>query len=363
VASSYAVMEGELLRIGVAAIGAAIVLGCSAAEGDGGGTDTDADATDADPASSSAAASEADSPSSTSGGGPTDDGDPDPSSESGEAGSSTGSGAPPLQCEVTPLFEAGMTTGITIDVDGVERSYDLFVPTIYDPNTAAPLVLNFHGLLGSPSQQVDFSQFNDAAEAHGMLVAYPAGIGASFNAGSCCGEASSSGVDDVGFARALVQDVALKMCVDPRRVYATGMSNGGHMAHRLACEAADLFAATASVTGALRLGECAPSRPISMVQYHGTSDTIVGYAEIPGMMEAWAARNGCSDTPSTTFEQGDMHCQTWPDCDAGVEVTLCTIDGGGHCWPGNGSCIFGHSSTELHASEAIATMFEVQPLP
>jgi polyhydroxybutyrate depolymerase len=261
------------------------------------------------------------------------------------------------------LFEAGMTTGITIDVDGVERSYDLFVPTIYDPNTAAPLVLNFHGLLGSPSQQVDFSQFNDAAEAHGMLVAYPAGIGASFNAGSCCGEASSSGVDDVGFARALVQDVALKMCVDPRRVYATGMSNGGHMAHRLACEAADLFAATASVTGALRLGECAPSRPISMVQYHGTSDTIVGYAEIPGMMEAWAARNGCSDTPSTTFEQGDMHCQTWPDCDAGVEVTLCTIDGGGHCWPGNGSCIFGHSSTELHASEAIATMFEVQPLP
>jgi polyhydroxybutyrate depolymerase len=124
-----------------------------------------------------------------------------------------------------------------------------------------------------------------------------------------------------------------------------------------------VFAAAASVTGALRLSECAPSRPISMVQYHGTTDAIVGYAEIPAMMEAWAARNGCSGTPSTTFEQGDMHCQTWPDCDAGVEVTLCTIEGGGHCWPGNGSCVFGHSSTELHASEAIATMFAAQPLP
>lgn len=278
----------------------------------------------------------------------------------------TDSGPPPTACETASLFQAGVHTGIVIDVDGVSRSYDLFVPTTYDPTALAPLVLNFHGLLGTPSQQADFSQFNPTAESHGMLVAYPEGIGQSFNAGACCGQASSDDVDDVGFARALVADVALKMCVDPKRVYATGMSNGGHMAHRLACEAADLFAATASVAGVLSLvAPCAPSRPISMIQFHGTADTIVSYDGFPSvvpMMAAWAARNGCSAVAETTFDQGDMLCQTWPGCDAGVEVSLCTIDGGGHCWPGNPSCLFGNSSTELHASEEIATMFDEQVL-
>lgn len=277
------------------------------------------------------------------------------------------SGPPPADCTVASLFTPGVHAGITIDVDGVSRSYDLFVPTTYDPTALAPLVLNFHGLLGWPSQQADFSQFNLTAEGHGMLVAYPEGIGQSFNAGVCCGEASSSNVDDVGFARALVADVALKMCVDPKRVYATGMSNGGHMAHRLACEAADVFAATSSVAGVLSLaGPCTPSRPISITQYHGTADTIVqydGFPNVPDMMAAWAARNGCSAVAETTFDQGDTLCQTWPGCNAGVEVSLCTIEGGGHCWPGNAACLFGNSTTELHASEEIAAMFESQVLP
>jgi polyhydroxybutyrate depolymerase len=352
--------------VDVGLLAALMLVACSTAAGDGGETDTDergSETADVEPSTSTSPTS-SDPPASTSSATTTpDDGESDPTSASAESGETTGPEIPPGECEVASLFQPGMSNGITIDVDGVQRSYDLFVPTGYDGTELAPLVLNFHGLLGSPSQQVDFSQFNGAAEAHGMLVAYPAGIDSSFNAGSCCGGAASSGVDDVGFARALVQDMSAKMCVDPRRVYATGMSNGGHMAHRLACEAADVFAATASVTGALRLADCTPSRPISMVDYHGTADTIVGYGEIPGMMEDWAARNGCSAMPETTFDQGDMLCQTWPECDAGVEVTLCTIEGGGHCWPGNGSCIFGHSSTELHASEAIATMFDAQLLP
>ncbi|MCA9650927.1 MAG: prolyl oligopeptidase family serine peptidase [Myxococcales bacterium] len=290
-----------------------------------------------------------------------------------EAGSGTTegpgptTGEPPAACEIASVFEPGVHTDITIDVDGVMRRYDLFVPNSYDPTASAPLVLNFHGLFGTPSQQADFSQFDATAEGHGMLVAYPEGIGQSFNAGVCCGTASSTGVDDVGFARALVADVSAKMCVDPRRVYATGMSNGGHMAHRLACEAADLFAATASVAGVLSLaGPCVPSRPISMVQLHGTADGIVaynGFPAVPAMMEAWAARNGCSAQSEVIFDQGDTHCETWPGCDAGVEVTLCTIEGGGHCWPGNPSCLFGASTTEIHASDEIAEMFDMQLLP
>lgn len=328
-------------------------------------------ASDGEPGSSSSDQDGGDPPagSSAEGGDPagTDTGAPPSATDDGGDTAGVDSGSAPAACEVASLFGPGVHAGISIDVDGATRRYDLFVPTSYDPTAHAPLVLNFHGLLGTPAGQATFSQFNAAAEAHGMLVAYPEGIGNSFNAGVCCGDASSSGVDDVGFARALVADVSAKMCVDPRRVHATGMSNGGHMAHRLACEAADVFAAAASVTGVLSLaGPCAPERPISMLQFHGTADNIVAYDGFPSvlpMMESWAARNGCSAVPETTFEQGDMHCQTWPGCDAGVEVSLCTIDDGGHCWPGNAACPFGHSSTELHASEAIATLFEAQVLP
>jgi len=340
-----------------------LVVGCALPSGGGGAMETDTggasvtgpDGTD----TSTSNATGSDSAHDTTAGGPTT------GSATSATAESTGPG--PSSCETASLFAPGVHTAITIDVDGVSRAYDLFVPTSYDPTLDAPLVVNFHGLLGSPSQQADFSQFNGAAEDHGMLVAYPDGIGASFNAGVCCGTASSQDVDDVGFARALVQDVSSKMCVDPQRVFATGMSNGGHMAHRLACEAADMFAATASVAGVLSLvSPCVPSRPISIIQFHGTADTIVGYGGIPAvpqMMEGWAARNGCSPTPEISFAQGDTSCQTWPDCDGGVEVSLCTIEGGGHCWPGNPACVFGNSTTELHASEVIATMFDQQPLP
>jgi polyhydroxybutyrate depolymerase len=136
----------------------------------------------------------------------------------------------------------------------------------------------------------------------------------------------------------------------------------------LACNTADVFAATASVTGVLSFSpfECQPSRPISIIDFHGTSDLIVPYDGVPEvgqMMQDWAVRNGCSPVSEITFEQGDTTCERWPGCDDDVEVSLCTIEGGGHCWPGNASCIFGASTTELHASEVIADMFLAHTLP
>lgn len=346
---------------GLSLLVALVALGCSTPGSGSDAAGSSEGTTAADAETSAASTSTSGTPEATSVAASGDTTVADPTDDAGTSEADTG--PPPSSCEVASLFEPGVHTGITVDVEGVSRSYDLFVPASYDPTAAAPLVVNFHGLFGSPSQQAEFSQFDPIAEAHGMLVAYPEGVGASFNAGGCCGQASSDGVDDVGFARALVADVSIKMCVDPQRVYATGMSNGGHMAHRLACEAADLFAAAASVTGILHVAGCTPARPISMIQFHGTSDLIVGYDGVPEMMAAWADRNGCEPTTEVIFEQGDMRCETWPGCDAGVAVSLCTIDGGGHCWPGNGSCLFGHSSTELHASEVIATMFDAQPLP
>lgn len=306
-----------------------------------------------------------------------DDGPGDDMPDPDDDGTTTGTvddgnddGPLPSGCEGAAVAP-GVQTNVAIEFGGTSRSYDLFIPTGYDPSTPAPLVLNFHGLLGSPSQQSALSQFNLVAEARDMVVAYPAGIGNSFNAGVCCGDAFSQGVDDVGFSRAVVLQLQSQLCIDPNRVYATGMSNGGHMAHLLACEAADVFAATASVTGVLNLppATCDPGRPISVMDFHGDADPIVpfggtgiGFPAVPQMMQDWAARNGCGGVSQVSFEQGDMRCETWPACTDGVETTLCVTAGGGHCWPGAGSCLFGNVSSELSASEAIATMFDSQSM-
>lgn len=290
-------------------------------------------------------------------------------SDSDPTDSGTTDGPGPVSCPAGTL-PPGRYNGVTLDHGGESRSYDLYVPETVDVTQPATLVLNFHGLYGNPGQQAMFSQYDAAAAAAGVIVAYPAGISNSWNTGLCCGGAQSSGVDDVGFARTVVQHVGLGSCIDSSRVFAIGMSNGGHMAHRLACEAADVFAGVASVAGVLTMLQCNPSRPISVQQFHGTADSIVQYGGIgpgfPGaedMMQGWAARNGCAPVPNVTHQQGNSTCETWTACDDGVEVTLCTVEGGGHCWPGNASCTFGSSTTDVNANDVFAQLMETQSLP
>ncbi len=286
------------------------------------------------------------------------------SESSGGGDESTGVSDEPVECPAASL-PPGRYNGLTLEHAGRTRSYDLYIPPTVDVTKPTPLVVNFHGLYGNPAQQAMFSQYDAAAEAAGVIVAYPAGISNSWNTGLCCGEAQSEGVDDVGFARAAVQHISLGSCVDAAKVFAIGMSNGGHMAHRLACEAADLFAGVASVTGVLTMLSCTPSRPISVQQFHGTADTIVrydgygpGFPAVEGMMADWASRNGCAPVPEVTHEQGDALCQTWIGCEDDVEVTLCSVEGGGHCWFGNPSCTFGASTTDVSANDVIARMLE-----
>src|SRR5690606_31858506 len=111
-----------------------------------------------------------------------------------------------------------------------------------------------------------------------------------------------------------VEQVQQQVCVDPDRIYATGMSNGGHMSHRLACEAADVFAAVAPVAGSMTVtGNCTPAEPISVLHFHGTSDSIVPYDGYPLVMpgaqetmKGWAARSGCDPTSQVVLEKDDV---------------------------------------------------------
>jgi polyhydroxybutyrate depolymerase len=259
--------------------------------------------------------------------------------------------------------------------DGVQREYLLHVPPGYDGSTAVPLILNFHGYTSNMSQQELFSAMDAKSDAAGFVVAYPNGLAnpttnfQSWNAGVCCAF-DDPDRDDLGFVDAVLADIATKICVDSKRIFATGMSNGGYLSHLLGCQRADRFAAIAPVAGVLGIAsaECQPARPMPVIHFHGTEDQLAPYdgglwISVPQTLSDWATRNACTGTPTETFKNGAAHCQTTSGCGGGVEVTLCTIDGMGHCWPGQSFCPYGNSTTDISANDAMWEFFQRFPLP
>ncbi len=217
-----------------------------------------------------------------------------------------------------------------LDHGGVARSYILHVPPGYDGQIAVPLVLDIHGLTSSGGAQELISGWRQKADAEGFIVAYPNGLNASWNAGSlCCGQSQMTGVDDEGFLRALVAKTKQDARIDGKRVYVTGLSNGGAMAHYLACRAADLFAASAPVSMGNGTTPCQPARPLSVIMFRGTSDPLVPYngGTFPSAQadfDQWSQLDQCDGAPQTTH----AICNTRSHCGGDAEVTLCTINAG-----------------------------------
>lgn len=258
--------------------------------------------------------------------------------DGGEAG--TG-GSPSVTCPADVL-KAGDTTH-SVSVGGVTRTYVLHVPPGYDGTRPVPLVVDFHGVGSSGAEQRASSPYPARLDSEGVIMAFPDGMrgpaGTAWNLGPCC----VADVDDVGFARALVDDVSARACIDRQRVYAVGVLTGGGLVHYLGCHAADVFAAIAPAAFDLleeNVGDCAPARPITVVAFRGNGESRVPYeggysALVPGMpitflgargaFEAWAEINGCIGAPSPEDAAG---CTRYSTCNAGVEVVLCTKQGG-----------------------------------
>jgi polyhydroxybutyrate depolymerase len=217
----------------------------------------------------------------------------------------------------------------TMTFDAQMRAYDVYVPASYDGSVAVPLVVDLHGFTSNKSQQRIISGMQGRSDLEGFLVTYPQGLFNSWNAGGCCGQAVTQNIDDVGFIRAMVAAIEAEGNVDPRRVYVTGLSNGGAMTHRLACQAADLFAAAAPMASPIALipmSSCQPSRPISVLMFMGLTDALVPYATAAPSFQYWRTFDGCvGASPDETVVVGGSMCETFTQCNDGVEAGLCSI--------------------------------------
>lgn len=262
----------------------------------------------------------------------------------------------------------------TLEHDGETRTFHVHIPPSYQSGVPMPVVFNFHGrtpvAFGEAStQQQSVSKLYAKGDEAGFIVVNPQGLSEAngeqtWNAGQCCTADSSR--DDVGFVEAMLDVLATTLCVDERRVYSAGLSNGGMMSHRLACELSDRFAAIAPVAAYNGAGACNTARPVPVISFHGTDDPLVAYGLAVLANDGWVERNGCNPEPQETFRNGDSHCDTYAGCNGGAEVVFCTVDGGGHTWPGGldlSSFGFGKTTQDLSANDAMWELFERHALP
>jgi polyhydroxybutyrate depolymerase len=270
--------------------------------------------------------------------------------------------------------------------DGVARSYVVRLPHAPANGGAhLPLVLVLHGGGGNADNAERMTGFTEKARREGFIVVYPEGTGRAagrrltWNAGHCCGRAMRERVDDVGFIAALIDRLGKEYPVDAKRVYATGMSNGGMMAHRLGIALSGRLAAVAPVVAALFGDEPRPADPVSALMINGLQDRNVpaqggppggrfprawdGTPVRPARAQAqfWADADGCADGPRED-DRGAFRFSAYR-CPAGKAVELYLVKEGGHAWPGGrkGSRLGDEPGSALDATDLIWSFFKAHP--
>ncbi len=266
----------------------------------------------------------------------------------------------------------------TIVSSGLKREYLLYIPRSYDRTKPTPLVISMHAAALWPAAQQETSQWNEVAERHGFIVVYPSGISGAgprvFEAGRGPGLTR-----DVRFISELIDTLETVYNIDPARIYANGLSNGGGMAFVLSCTLSDRIAAVGMVAAAqlLPFSWCTDHRPVPMIAFHGTADRFVPYnggftwvspspwPNVSQWVANWARRNRCAQQPVDSAVAADVSRRAYANCADDAGVVLYTIHGGGHTWPGGKPLpewMVGPTSNSIDASNLMWAFFLQHPL-
>lgn len=247
-----------------------------------------------------------------------------------------------------------------IEHGGMKRTYRVHVPASYKSTEPAPILLSFHG--GGANMDYQASEENygqiSKSETEGFIVVFPNGYGklpggklATWNAGSCCAWARDEKVDDVGFVKAMIDNLTNQLNIDRKRIFATGISNGGMLAYRLACEMPGTIKAIASVAGTIGVTNCNPAEPVAILHIHAKNDDHVlfgggagpkaqdrskvpDFTSVPDTIALWVRLNKCDTTPKRVLERPGAYCDRYSACRGNADVELCVTETGGHSWPG-----------------------------
>jgi 7,8-dihydropterin-6-yl-methyl-4-(beta-D-ribofuranosyl)aminobenzene 5'-phosphate synthase len=256
----------------------------------------------------------------------------------------------------------------TVRVNGISRWFSVHLPPGYRPGVPAPLVLNLHAFGSTAFQQEALTEMHAKADEVGFVAVHPQALN---DPPAWYGPLpSEAGQNDRLFFEALLSYLPEVISIDPDRIYATGMSNGGTMTYRLGCDMAGTFAAIAPVAGGhLNHQLCEPESPISVLVIHGTDDQVIPYEgqgrdqpSVHVWLEAWAEHNLCDSVPVESHPYQSVRAETWTHCDGGVEVVLYTLEGGGHTWPGAPQGLsVGTSFPYMSATDVIWEFFASHP--
>jgi polyhydroxybutyrate depolymerase len=280
-----------------------------------------------------------------------------------------------LDAQRTGSLAASDARRVALSFQGRTREYLLYVP----PSPNRSLVLAFHGGGSSATHLQRVTGLDRLADREHFIVAYPEAVDRSWADGRNETSAEKQGVDDVGFAKAVIADVATRRAIDRSRVFATGLSNGAVLTHRLGCEAADTFAAIAPVIGAMAKNtsaSCRPTTPVAVVAIQGRSDPSVPFdgdelvLSSRATEEIWRSLNGCTPPavsaplPVLVQDGTSVERRSYASCREQGDVVWYVIEGGGHRWPpetvsdARSQAENGVSSQNLNASEVIWAFFK-----
>jgi polyhydroxybutyrate depolymerase len=275
-----------------------------------------------------------------------------PSVQSGLTGADMAQASP-------PAFKIDVSS--TLIDQGQNRSYYLHTPAVNFPNHPLPLIVALYGSGMQGKEMAEKTALSQLADRAGFVVVYPDGMKKKWNVS---GKATE---DNVAFVYALINQVQRDRAIDPQRIYIVGLSNGGILAQKLACEAPDNIAAIATVAASLPTqfsAHCQTQKPIAILMVNGTADTVVPWQggaspqfhigrnlsvpSIPAVIDFWQHHNVCQTPAQVNAVSDRVEVTDYVSCQAESEVMLVTLKGAGHIWSGDG---YGQSAGSISLTQ------------